>query len=89
VFQAPSLARVEASFRNFVCANPASFGSTPLDDWDAMAHGVANAFHSTPRDATAYTTEPAEDSWVHRQNGQQSPARLTGSSGVVRTGSAP
>jgi hypothetical protein len=89
MFQAPTLARAEASFRNFVCANPGSFGSAPLDEWDAMAHGVANAFRSTPRDATAYSTEPAEDSWIHRQNGQQSPVRPIGASGVVRTGNAP
>jgi hypothetical protein len=91
MFQAPSLARTESSFRNFVCANPGSFGSNPIDDWDAMAHGVAASFtgRNIARDSTAYGTEPTEDSWIHRQNGQQSPARPTGASGVVRTGSAP
>lgn len=89
MFQAPNLARPEATWRCYVQANPASFSSAPSDDWDQSAHGFISAQRLIVRDATAYGTEPNEDSWVARVNGQQSPARPTGASGVVRTGSEP
>jgi hypothetical protein len=98
MYQAPNTARIEASFRNYITANPTSFGSTPFDDWDAIAHGLISAVGSGGarvyvRDATAYATEPTEDSWTARVNGEQSPTR-TGSgaavnSGIVRTGVTP
>lgn len=89
MFQTPNLARVEASFRNYIQSNPASFSAAPTDDWRQVAHGFVNFKNANVRDATAYATEPIENSWIERQNGEQSPTRLTGSSGVNRAGTAP
>ena len=63
MFQAPSLARPEASFRAFVQSNPTLFGTQPTDDFSQAAHGLVAATRNIPRDATAYATEPTQRSW--------------------------
>jgi len=68
VYQAPNTARVEASHRMYVQANPTSFGATPSDDFMENAHGVAAATRNRPRDATAYSTEPTQRHWNDRVN---------------------
>ena len=89
MYQAPNTARQEASWRNYVSANPASFGSAPSDEFRQSAHGLATPTRNLARDSTAFGTEPVEVSWLERVNGAQSPVRLTGASGVIRIGSAP
>lgn len=93
MFQSPNLNRIEASFRNYIQSNPTTFSAAPTDDWRQVAHGFVNFKNANVRDATAYATEPVEDSWVARVNGQQSPTRngsgAAVNSGIVRSGGQP
>ena len=91
MFQTPSLNRPEASWRNYVSANPASFATTNLsDDFNQSAHGLNTPTRTLARDATAYGTEPLEREWIKgRVMGEQSPTRPGGASGIVVQGNAP
>ena len=90
MFQTPSLNRPEASFRCYLQANPGSAGTAPFDDWLYEAHDCPSPARTTlTRDSTLYATEPTDRSWIDRINGQQSPTRLTGASGVIRVGTTP
>ncbi len=70
MYQKPDTNRVEASHRAFVQANPTSFGSTPSDDFNENAHGVAYSTRSRGRDATAYSVEPTQRDWRAHVNDQ-------------------
>ncbi len=72
--------------------NPSSFATVQAqncyDDWRTQASigsMVSRPGHVT--DATAYATQPSEDSWYARFQGTLSPAKVTaGSSGTTRQG---
>ena len=54
-------------FREHILLNPGSFAtSNSTDDWRQEAHGLATPTRNLARDATAYGTEPLEDSWLAR-----------------------
>lgn len=81
-------------FSEHLRLNPGSFTTTAgvdSDDWRttaSIAGTPANSTHVT--DSTAYSTQPAEDSWYTRLNGSLSPAAQAkaspASSGVTRGG---
>ena len=71
--------------------NPGSFGTTlgqDSDDWRTTASiGSMPARLSHATDTTAYSTQPAEDSWYARFYGTLSPAKVTaGATGTTRGG---
>lgn len=65
-------------FREHILLNASSFAtSNSTDDWRQEAHGLANPTRNIVRDATAYGTEPLEDSWLGR-NWSWSPSNKGG-----------
>ncbi len=90
MFQTPSLSRIEASYRNYVSANPTSFSSSPIDDYrqDAIAAATPTRNSLVP-DANAWATQPTADSLIAHVIGNQSPARPTGASGSIASGTTP
>lgn len=72
-----------ALFREHVTLNPASFSATANTDADfwretANIQGLPSRTGHVP-DATAYGTQPIEDSWQVRLSGSGSPANANGS----------
>ena len=90
MFQAPSLNRREATYRAYVQANPTSFSSSPIDDFRQAA--IVAATPSRPTlvpDATAWGTQPLQDSWQAHTVAQNSPARPTAYQGSIASGNTP
>lgn len=90
MYQAPSLNRIERSYRLYVQSNPTSFSSSPVDDYRQAAINAPTPTRNTlTPDATAWGTQPTADSWWARCTSQNSPARPTAAQGNVVSGVTP
>lgn len=90
MFQSPTLNRREASYRAYVQANPTSFSSSPIDDFrqDAIAAATPSRTTLVP-DATAWGTQPTQDSWQAHTAASNSPARPPAYQGSIASGATP
>ena len=90
MYQSPNLNRREASYRQYLSANPASFSGAPIDDYRQDAIVAASpARTALTTDGTAWGTQPQQDSWQAHTVAQNSPARPTAYQGSIASGSTP